>query len=136
MVYASEQLLTIVSQVTGISESDIISSSRNRSVCLAKQLYAHYLRHKFNFLLKQISIIMKNDHTTVIHSIRVIENMIWIKDDKTLGYMKQIDDCLINLEASNLTRKLKVNIPIGCDIDRLKTLLIEEYGCSIEFVYE
>lgn len=136
MVYASEQLLTIVSQVTGITESDIISNSRNRSVCLAKQLYAHYLRHKFNLLLKQISIIMKNDHTTVIHSIRTIENMIWIKDDKTLGYMKHIDNCLINLEASNLTRKIKVNIPIGCDIDRLKTVLIEQYGCSIEFVYE
>jgi len=136
MLYASEQLLEIVSQVTGISQSDIISSSRNRSVCLAKQLYAHFLRHKFNLLLKQISMIMKNDHTTVIHSIRVIENMIWIKDDKTLSYIKGINDCLTNLESSNLSRKLKVNVPIGCDLEGLKKAIIEDYGCSIEFIYE
>jgi len=136
MLYASEQLLEIVSQVTGISQSDIISSSRNRNVCLAKQLYAHFLRHTFNLLLKQISVIMKNDHTTVIHSLRVIDNMIWIKDEKTLDYISKIKHCLTNLEGHNLSRKLKVNVPIGCDIEGLKTAIIEQFGCSIEFVYE
>jgi hypothetical protein len=131
-----EQLLSIVSQVTGVSQADIISRSRNREVCMAKQLYAYFLRIKFHLKLKQISWIMKNDHSSVIHCMKVIENMLWIKDDKTIGYIKEIDTCMVNLEGFNFTRKLKVNVPIDCNVDSLKTALIEEYGCSIEFVYE
>lgn len=132
----NEQLLSIVSQVTGVTEAQIQSKSRNRDVCLAKHLYCYFLRHRFNLKLKQISKIMKNDHSTVLHSLTVIENMIWIKDDKTLEYADAINTCLVNLEGFNFTRKFKVNVPIDCDVERLKTALIEEYGCSIEFVYE
>jgi hypothetical protein len=131
-----EKLLSIVSQVTGISTEDIISQSRKRDTCMAKQLYAYFLRVKFHLKLKQISAIMKNDHSSVIHCMKVIENMMWIKDDKTIGYINEINTCLVNLDGLNFVRKLKLNIPIHCDIDRLKTALIEEYGCSIEFVYE
>jgi len=131
-----EQLLSIVSQVTGVSQSDIISKSRNRDVCLAKQLFAYFLRVKFHLKLKQISGIMLNDHTSVIHCLKVIENMLWIKDENTLLYLNEINTCLVNLDGLNFVRKLKVNVPINCDIDRLKLALIEEFGCSIEFVYE
>jgi len=131
-----EQLLSIVSQVTGISEDDIISQTRKRDVCMAKQLFAYFLRVKFHLKLKQISGIMKNDHSSVIHSMKVIENMLWIKDDKTIGYINEINTCLVNLDGLNFVRKLKVNVPINCDIDRLKSALIEEFGCSLEFVYE
>jgi len=129
-------LLSIVSQVTGVSQSDIISKSRNRDVCLAKQLFAYFLRVKFHLKLKQISGIMLNDHTSVIHCLKVIENMLWIKDENTLLYLNEINTCLVNLDGLNFVRKLKVNVPINCDIDRLKLALIEEFGCSIEFVYE
>jgi len=131
-----EQLLSIVSQVTGISQSDIISRSRNRDVCLAKQLFAYFLRVKFHLKLKQISGIMMNDHTSVIHCLKVIDNMKFIDDEKTMLYLNEIDTCLVNLEGLNFVRKLKVNVPIHCDIDRLKLALIEEFGCSLEFVYE
>lgn len=131
-----EELLSIVSQVSGVPAGDIISRSRKRDVCIAKQLYAYFLRKKFHLKLIQISDIMKCHYATVLHSLNVVENMLWIKDDKTIGYINEINTCLVNLEGLNFVRKLKVNVPIDCDIDRLKTALIEEYGCSIEFVYE
>ena len=132
----NEQLLSIVSQVTGVGQKDILGKSRNRDVCLAKHLYCYFLREKFNLKLKQISSLMNNDHSTVLHSLKVIENMIWTKDDKTLDYLNEINVCMVNLEGFNFTRKFKVNVPIGCDVERLKTAIIEEYGCSIEFIYE
>ena len=131
-----EQLLSIVSQLTGIANEVILSNSRKRSVTNAKQLYAYFLRYKFHLKLKQISGIMNNDHTSVLHCLKVIENMKFIKDDAVLKYIEDIDTCLVNLEGLNYVRKLKINVPIHCDIDRLKTALIEEFGCSIEFVYE
>ena len=132
----NEQLLSIVSQVTGVGQKDILSKSRNRDVCLAKHLYCYFLREKFNLKLKQISSLMNNDHSTVLHSLKVIENMIWTKDDKTLDYLNEINVCMVNLEGFNFTRKFKVNVPIGCDVEGLKTAIIEDYGCSIEFIYE
>ena len=131
-----EKLLNIVSQVTGIPESDIISKSRMRNVTNAKQLFGYFLRTRFDLKLKQIGSIMLNDHTSVIHCIKVINNMIDIKDERTLGYISEIDACIINLEGLNFVRKIKINVPTDCDIDRLKLVLIEEFGCSIEFVFE
>jgi hypothetical protein len=131
-----EQLLSIVSQLTGVPNEVILSNSRKRNVTNAKQLYAYFLRYKFHLKLKQISGIMNNDHTSVLHCLKVIENMKFIKDDIVLKYIDDIDTCLVNLEGLNYVRKLKVNVPIHCDIDRLKLALIEEFGCSIEFVYE
>ena len=131
-----EQLLSIVSQLTGIPNEVILSNSRKRTVTNAKQLYAYFLRYKFHLKLKQISGIMNNDHTSVLHCLKVIENMKFIKDEAVLKYIEDIDTCLVNLEGLNYVRKLKINVPIHCDIDRLKTALIEEFGCSIEFVYE
>ena len=121
---------------TGIPNEVILSNSRKRSVTNAKQLYAYFLRYKFHLKLKQISGIMNNDHTSVLHCLKVIENMKFIKDEAVLKYIEDIDTCLVNLEGLNYVRKLKINVPIHCDIDRLKTALIEDFGCSIEFVYE
>lgn len=131
-----EQLLSIVSQLTGVPNEVILSNSRKRNVTNAKQLYAYFLRYKFHLKLKQISGIMNNDHASVLHCLKVIENMKFIKDYIVLKYIDDIDTCLVNLEGLNYVRKLKVNVPIHCDIDRLKMALIEEFGCSIEFVYE
>lgn len=131
-----QQLLSIVSQLTGIPEEDILSKTRKRNVTNAKQLYAYFLRNRFHLKLKQISGIMNNDHTSVLHCLKVIENMKFIKDEAVLKYIEDIDTCLVNLEDLNFVRKLKINVPIHCDIDRLKTALIDEFGCSIEFVYE
>ena len=132
----NEQLLSIVSQVTGVTEADILSRSRKREVCVAKQLFAYFLRKRFHLKLVEVSAIMNCHYATVLHSLSVIDNMLWIKDDNVVSCIEHINTCLVNLEGLNFTRKLKVNVPIDCDIDRLKTALIEEYGCSIEFVYE
>ena len=131
-----EQLLSIVSQVTGVSQSDILSSARYRNICVAKQLYSYFLRSKFKLKLKDISGIMNNNHASVIHNLKVIDNMLWIKDSATIAYINEIDTCLSNLDGLNFVRKIKVNVPIDCDMEGLKLALIEKFGCSIEFVYE
>lgn len=132
----NEQLLIIVSQVTGVSQADILSRSRYRQICVAKQLYAHFLRVKFKLKLRDISGLIKCHHATVIHSLNVIDNMIWIKDVDTLRYINDIDACLKALDGLNFVRKIKVNAPIDCDMEGLKLALIEQFGCSIEFEYE
>jgi hypothetical protein len=131
-----EQLLSIVSQVTGVSQSDILSSARYRQICIAKQLYAHFLRNRFKLKLKDISGIMKCHYATVLHSTNLIENLIWANDKLIIGYINEIDTCLRNLDGLNFVRKIKVNVPIDCDMEGLKLALIEKFGCSIEFVYE
>ena len=131
-----EQLLSIVSQVTGVSQADVMGRSRYRYICVAKQLYAYFLRNKFKMKLKDISKVMNNHHASVIHNLGVIDNMIWIKDETVLKYINDIDTCLRNLDSLNFIRKIKVNVPIDCDMEGLKLALIEKFGCSIEFVYE
>jgi len=132
----TEQLLDIVSQLTGVPKEDIISPKRYRNITNAKQLYAYFLRIKFHMKLKQISAIMKNDHSSVMHSLKVINNMLSIKDESTLRYIDAINTALAQLEGLKFTQKVKLILPIKCDVDRLKSVLIEEFGCKIEFCYE
>jgi hypothetical protein len=131
-----QQLLLIVSQVTGVTQADILSRSRFREICIAKQLYAHFLRQKFKLKLKDISNIMHCHYATVLHSTNLINDLIWAKDKVIIGYINEIDTSLRALDGLNFVRKIKVYAPIDCDMEGLKLALIEQFGCSIEFVYE
>ncbi len=131
----NEQLLSIISQLTGIKEDDILSKSRNRKVCESKQLYAYFLRVKFQMKLKDIGKIMKCDHSSVMHNIKVVQNMIDINDESVMMYIESINTHIEHFNAFNLTRKIKLNIPIEIDIEVVKTAL-NELKIPYEYIYE
>lgn len=74
---------------------------------------------------------MNRDHTTIIHGLNKIDDMIFIKDEITMQFINQVNQCIT--EKYLIPTRLMVTIPHeqndqniiqwltlnGCEIDRI-----------------
>jgi chromosomal replication initiation ATPase DnaA len=62
-----ERILKAVSEVTEISENDILSRNRLKETVLARHLYCYFACDKTFYSLKKIGMSINRDHASVIH---------------------------------------------------------------------
>jgi chromosomal replication initiator protein len=72
-----EKIIEIVAEFFNLTKEDILNEKRTKNVALARQIVMYFLRHYLNLPLKQIGKILGGkDHSTVIHGIEKIEELI------------------------------------------------------------
>jgi chromosomal replication initiator protein len=72
-----EKIIEIVAEFFNLTKEDILNEKRTKNVALARQIVMYFLRHHLNLPLKQIGKILGGkDHSTVIHGIEKIEELI------------------------------------------------------------
>jgi chromosomal replication initiation ATPase DnaA len=103
------QLRAIITHVTGIPWKQIESKSRKREIVLARQLYCVYAKQRLGDIsLKSIGLAIGNrDHTTVIHSIQTVKDLLDTRHEAVMNLMDQINNML--LEADGLMEQLKAS---------------------------
>ena len=79
--------------------------------------------------LVDIGSLFGSDHTTVIHGIRKITDMISIDDEITCQFIDQVNLCI--KEKYLIPTRLIVSIPDGIENDKVISYLIN-LGCEIE----
>ncbi len=62
-----------VDEVTLISYDKIIGTKRNKDIRQARQIVHYFLKKYTTFTLEDIGRQTKNDHCTVLHSVKVVE---------------------------------------------------------------
>jgi hypothetical protein len=124
-----ENLLSVISFVSGLSENAIRSQNRARGYVLCRHAYYFLAREKMGLKLVEIGEVFGADHTTVIHGLRKIKDMISIGDEITCQFIDQVNLCIA--EKYLIPTRLIISIPseINSDdvIDYLKGI-----GCDIE----
>jgi chromosomal replication initiator protein len=84
-ILTSEVILSTIVDFFNISENDLKSKKRSKSISYPRQICMYLLKDKLNISLKEIGDIFGGrDHSTVIHSIKSIEEKI-----KTDGELKE-----------------------------------------------
>ena len=73
-------ILSMVCRVSGVSKGEILSESRKREVVEARQIYCYYARKKTEHSSAKIGNLIGQDHATVLHSIKKVNNMLCIND--------------------------------------------------------
>lgn len=72
-----ERVIEIIAEFFNLTKDDILNEKRTREVAKARQIAMYFLRHYLNLPLKQIGQIMGGrDHSTVIHGIEKVENLL------------------------------------------------------------
>ena len=126
-----ENLLSVISFVSGLPEDEIRGQNRARGLVLCRHAYYFLAREKMGLKLAQIGEVFGSDHTTVIHGIKKVKDMISIKDEITLNFINNINSCI--KEKYLIPTILMVSIPNELDsnqvIDKIK-----ELGCSIDIM--
>ncbi len=77
-----ERILTIVSQKYGVTPDDIKGKKRDASISNARHICIYLIRHMNELTLKQIASYFSKDHSTIISSIRKVENDMDTSEEK------------------------------------------------------
>ena len=129
------ELVKIISEVSKIDAVKIIGKERFRPYMIPRQLLCYYLRKKYFLTLEAIGEIIEKHHSSVIHSIAVIENMISINDLETINLMVLIDQQL-TINEPQLPKKIVITIPSGIDsFDIYDFLTANLVNCKVEIVF-
>lgn len=126
-----ENLLSVISFVSGLPENAIRSQNRARGLVLCRHAYYYIARQNMGLKLAEIGEVFGADHTTVIHGVQKVKDMLSIEDEITLNFINNINSCI--KEKYLIPTILMVAIPSELDanqvIDRIK-----EMGCSTEIM--
>jgi hypothetical protein len=124
-----ENLLSVVSFVSGIPESEIMSQNRARGYVLCRHAYYFIAREKMGLKLVDIGSLFGADHTTVIHGITKVRDMLSIGDEITKQFIDQVNLCIAAKYL--IPTRLIVSIPSEIDSEEAISYL-RELGCEIE----
>lgn len=124
-----QNLLSVISFVSGQPEEEILGGSRSRSLVLCRHVYYHIAREKMGLKLAQIGLFFKRDHTTIIHGLRKIKDMVSIEDEITCQFIEQVNNCI--REKYLIPTRIMVTIPYDAEIESVFQYLCDN-GCEID----
>ena len=84
-------ILYHVSQYTQVSVWNMKGKTRLRNYVFARQLFFFLCKRHTSTTLKDMGIVLNNDHTTVIHGVNYIKNMLSINDGDTVAAISSIE---------------------------------------------
>ena len=96
----SDKILEEIAKIFGIRVIDMQSKAQTRDCVLPRQFAMFFLRHELKIPFMKIGFIFKKDHSTVMTSIRHIENLTAKNHEETLYYINAISTALTKIRHS------------------------------------
>lgn len=124
-----QNLLSVISFVSGQPENEILGTSRASKLVLCRHVYYHIAREKMGLKLAQIGSFFNRDHTTVIHGLNKVKDMVSISDEITCQFIEQVNNLI--REKYLIPTRIMVTIPHDAEIDKVFSFL-ESQGCEID----
>lgn len=79
-----KELIELVCNHFGVTEQQIKSRVRHSDIVIARQMTAYLLQYYTTLTTGRCGKIINRDHATILHSIKVINNIKEIKDNKEI----------------------------------------------------
>ena len=124
-----ENLLSVISFVSGLPEDAIKSQNRARGLVLCRHAYYFLARQNMGLKLAEIGEVFCADHTTVIHGVQKVKDMLSIGDEITSQFIDQVNLCIA--EKYLIPTRLIISIPSEIESDSVVDYL-KGIGCEIE----
>ena len=124
-----ENLLSVISFVSGLPEDAIRSQNRGRGLVLCRHAYYFIARQNMGLKLAEIGEVFGADHTTVIHGVQKVKDMLSIEDEITSQFIDQVNLCIA--EKYLIPTRLIISIPSEIESDEVIDYL-KSIGCEIE----
>lgn len=87
-------LLKIVSDVTGISQSNILGTKRDHDIVVARSIYCYFARRRFNQTYTTIGNSINRNHASVIHLCKLVDDMLLMKNRRWSTYVEIIEKAI------------------------------------------
>ena len=117
-----------VSSVTGVPAEKVFGKDRHRDIMAARHLFCYMAKLHTDCTLMNIGQYINRDHTTVINSIKVVNDMIDTNYEVFVDLVHKCDD-YINREFKK-EHEMRVFVPYDVDLVIVKGFLAE-MGCEV-----
>lgn len=77
----------------GVSVKDVVGRTRFKEIVMARHMAIYIIRNKVKYKLKATGMLFNRDHTTVIHAIQNINNLLCY-DEATINDLKNLQNIL------------------------------------------
>jgi hypothetical protein len=124
-----QNLLSVISFVSGQSEDAILGPSRSRGLVLCRHVFYHVARKKMGLKLVQIGAFFNKDHTTILHGLSKIDDMVSINDEIVCNFLEQVNNCI--KEKYLIPIKIMLTIPHDKNYEDITSWLTLQ-GCEID----
>lgn len=123
-----DNLLDIVAKAIGKDKELIIRKDRSRLMVTARHIYFYFARNYLNLTLTEIGQALRlKDHSTVIHGLRKVNDMISINDDHYTALIYDIDKII--KDDFRRDTKITLYIPYNVNIKDICNMLTNQYNC-------
>jgi len=124
-----EQVLEIVLQATGVTKEQFFSSNRKRDIVMSRQIFFWLCRKYLGIPYKQLGRFVGNDHATVIHGEKVVNDMLKIEFDPFVNLIRYCKETIRDKHMNDF--KLQVFAPYNVDLDKLIEVLSKDFKCRV-----
>jgi len=102
---------------------------RYRELVVCRHLFYYLAKNFYGAKLKDIGAVTGTDHTSVIHGISVINDLISIKDEDV---MRAVEECQNYIrEKYQADKKISVYVPYDVNITTFSEMLTKIYKCRV-----
>lgn len=127
-----EKLLNIILIITGVSKDQFYSEKRGRQLVLARHLFCYISRVKLGHKLVYIGQFIKRDHTTVIHGIETISNLLSVNDTQCQSLFISVIDAIT--KEYELPVRIDITAKNKDEAEKIKKYIISNFECDV-FVF-
>jgi chromosomal replication initiation ATPase DnaA len=89
-----QRLSEAICEYFTISWDQLIANNREHERVIARQLFCWFAIKYFNYKKVQIASLLDRHHTSVIHAIKTVDDMIYTKDEEYVKDIQVIRECL------------------------------------------
>lgn len=125
----NNKLLNIILVVCGVSKEQFYSDKRGRRLVIARHLFCYISRVKLGNKLVPIAMFIGRDHTTVIHGINTITNLLSINDEEVQSLYLAIVEAIT--KEYELPIRLDITARNKQEADEIKAYIEEKYKCAV-----
>jgi chromosomal replication initiator protein len=125
-----ENVLESVVSVSGITPSQVCGKRRDKEIALARHMFCYLARLHTNCSLFAIGgFLGGRDHTTVLNSVKVCNNMIDTEYEVFVDMLNKTNNHIVKNWKQDFT--FSVTIPYGVEYTKVKAAL-EVFGVTIQ----
>lgn len=122
-------LLDAICVVNKQEKDRVLGKNRYKELVFTRQLFYYFAKTYYGATLKEIQEVVKVHHTTILYSIELINNLIYIEDAIVLGRIERIKAYI--KEKYHMDKRVNLYIPFEVNHQELCKMLIERFNCRI-----
>jgi chromosomal replication initiation ATPase DnaA len=126
------QLINVLEGVCFIMGQDIErvkAKGRYRELVVCRHLFYYLSKYYYGAKLKDIGAITGVDHTSVIHGIQLINDLISIKEESIINAIPAIQDYISQRYQAD--KKMTVFVPYDVNLSEIAEMLQNTYRCRV-----